>query len=836
MPNEREERLAELVKSALERPPESWAAFLNQECGPDAELRSEIESLLAQQEGSGGFLEEPALGFAAENLVRAGACAPGQIIGHYEIVSLIARGGMGEVYLAHDRQLQRKVALKLIRRGMDSADIVRRFRREGRLLAGLNHPNIAQLYGSGLTADGIPIFAMEYVAGQRLDEHCAELGLTTRQRLDLFRKICAAVTYAHQHLVIHRDIKPANIRVTAEGEPKLLDFGIAKLLDPEASLGGEQTLTLARVMTPEYASPEQVRGETVATTSDVYSLGVVLYRLLTGRSPYRTRMNRADEITRAITEQDPERPSTAAKAQEASDLSPSPHDSRSLRGDLDNIVLMALRKEPTRRYTSVGQFSEDIRRHLEGLPVIASKDTVGYRTSKFVARNRIAVAAAVLVGLAIIGGLMVSLWEAENARRQRDVAQRERLKAEKINTFLQDMLGAAAPEVKGVDVKVAEVLSEASRKARAEMAKQPDIMAEVLFTIGQTDVSLGLFSPAEVNLRAALETSLKANGALHPTTAKSMSWLGLALSYQDKVTEGETIARRAVELQRKLSPEGNGDLGVALYSWGMNLIQKGDPQAAEPVLKEAVELIRKHFGASHGYYLASLGLLGVAEERLGKLADAEMLYRRAIAVGRGVEPRFRIFLAQTSGYLGRLLTSKGAYSEAEDTLRQSENLYREIRGDSSSSIPLIQTNLGRVYFFKGDYAGAESEYRKALTLLPKVFPSEDSAIVNAKAMLGLTLTRLGKPTDGEPYLREALQSREKVLAADSPMIALTESGLGECLTAEKRYSEAEPLLLKGYAGARAKLGEQDAQTIEARHCLGTLYLQWKGPEAAKDFL
>src|SRR5438270_3055668 len=361
MPNERAERLAELVKSAVEREPESRAAFLEEECRSDPAMRAEIASLLQQQEGVSEFIEEPALHLAAESFLGQGALSAGQIIGHYEIVSLIGSGGMGEVYLAQDRQLNRRVALKRIRRGLNSEDIIRHFKREEHLLASLNHPNIAQLYGSGLTADGVPFFVMEYVEGQRLDDYCNERKLETKERLQLFRKVCSAVTYAHQRLVIHRDLKPANVRVTAEGEPKLLDFGIAKLIDVENAQGSGMTLTLQGVMTPEYASPEQVRGESMTTASDVYSLGVVLYELLTGQRPYRLTSRRPEEISRAITEQTPARPSSMSTL-------PQP---QSLRGDLDNIVLMAMRKEPARRYSSVGQFSADIQRHLEELPVIA---------------------------------------------------------------------------------------------------------------------------------------------------------------------------------------------------------------------------------------------------------------------------------------------------------------------------------------------------------------------------------------------------------------------------------------------------------------------------------
>src|SRR5437660_3838223 len=412
MPEQRAERLAELVKSAVECEPGSRATFLDEECRSDLAMRAEIESLLQQQEGASQFIEEPALHLAAESLIREGAFRSGQTIGDYEIVSLIGSGGMGEVYLAKDRQLHRRVALKLIRRGMDSEDIVRYFKREEHLLASLNHPNIAQLYGGGVSIDGIPFFAMEYVEGQRLDEYCDERGLGTKERLQLFRKVCSAVTYAHQRLVIHRDLKPANIRVTAAGEPKLLDFGIAKLLDSENAPSRGQTLTLQGVMTPEYASPEQVRGENMTTASDVYSLGVVLYKLLTGQSPYRTKTNRPDEIVRAITEQEPTRPSTAVKDRDSRsenrdsvDSRFTLHDSRSLRGDLDNIILMALRKEPQRRYSSVAQFSEDIRRHLDGLPVVARTDTFQYRAGKFAQRHRVAVAAAFLILLSLVGGI-----------------------------------------------------------------------------------------------------------------------------------------------------------------------------------------------------------------------------------------------------------------------------------------------------------------------------------------------------------------------------------------------------------------------------------------------
>jgi serine/threonine protein kinase len=300
-----------------------------------------------------------------------------------------------------------------VRRGLDTDDILSRFRAERQILAQLDHPNIARLIDAGSTEDGLPYFVMEHVAGEPISSFCDARKLDTEERLELFRSVCSAVTYAHQHLVVHRDIKPSNILVTGDGVPKLLDFGIAKVLHTD---GGQeaQTLTGTRVMTPEYASPEQVRGGTITTSSDIYSLGVLLYELLTGQKPYRLTTHTHDEISRAIVEQVPERPSGVAGGSSA--------DRKALRGDLDKIVLMALRKEPERRYASVAQFSADIERHLAGRPVLAHKDTVSYRAAKFIKRNKIAVGAALLVLLTLITGVIATAWQAKHATSQARIA------------------------------------------------------------------------------------------------------------------------------------------------------------------------------------------------------------------------------------------------------------------------------------------------------------------------------------------------------------------------------------------------------------------------------
>jgi serine/threonine protein kinase len=402
-------QLKELFRVAIEHEPLQRAAYLDQACADDPALRAEIESLLASHDDAEAFIETPAFASTLKEIIESTAGqVEGRRIGSYQLIREIGRGGMGTVYLARraDEQYEKLVALKVVRRGMDTEDIVRRFRNERQILASLDHPNIARLLDGGMTDDGLPYLVMEYVEGTPVGDYCDRHHLTTNERLQLFRTICAAVQHAHQNLVVHRDLKPSNILVTPDGTPKLLDFGIAKVLTPELSaLMIEHTRTEFRVLTPDCASPEQVRGEKLMTTSDVYSLGVVLYELLTGHRPYRSQRTPPHELARLICEQEPVRPSQAmadfglriadSTEPEPSSLHPKSEtrNPKFLRGDLDNIILMALRKEPARRYASVGRFSEDIRRHLDGLPVFARKDTFAYRTTKFVRRNRLGVAA-----------------------------------------------------------------------------------------------------------------------------------------------------------------------------------------------------------------------------------------------------------------------------------------------------------------------------------------------------------------------------------------------------------------------------------------------------------
>lgn len=419
-----------IVAEALEESSaEARAGLIKKRCGEDSELRREVESLLEQSTTAfEDFAKDRLQAFEREMSVLT----PGLRVGAYQVIREIGRGGMGAVYLARraDGAFNKEVAIKVLKRGTDTDEVLGRFQGEREILARLVHPNIARLLDAGTTKDGLPYFVMDYVAGKPITTYATQRGLSIRERLGLFRVVCSAVSYAHQNLVIHRDLKPGNVLVTDEGEVKLLDFGIAKLLDDS---NPEATLTIQRRLTPLYASPEQVRGEPVTTVSDVYSLGVFLYELLTGEPPYKLERHTSDEITKAICEQQPQKPSTTVgKADESSKLqAPSPHTGRTrplassklLRGDVDNIVLKALRKEPSRRYSSVDQLSEDIRRHLEGLPVHARKDTAAYRVGKFIGRHKVGVAAATLTAAALIAASITTASQAREARREKRLAE-----------------------------------------------------------------------------------------------------------------------------------------------------------------------------------------------------------------------------------------------------------------------------------------------------------------------------------------------------------------------------------------------------------------------------
>ena len=545
-------RAKEVFGAALTRASEERAAFLEEACGADAALRREVDDLLAAHEAASGFLSSP-IGLDTDGDVEAGGPDAGpQRIGPYQILDTIARGGMGTVYRAvrDDDAFRKIVALKLVRGGRHSDYFERRFRQERQILARLQHPNIATVLDGGTTEDGQPYLVMEHVEGQPITDFCAAQGMGSRERVALFRTVCGAVHYAHQNLVVHRDIKPANVLVDGHGVPKLLDFGIAKLLASGVDPDLAPTATVLPMMTPEYASPEQVKGQTVTTASDVYSLGVLLYELLAGRRPYEVQTDSLEAIVQAVCQTEPIAPSEAATARSE------------LRGDLDTIVLKALRKEPERRYRTAHDLSEDLRRHLEGLPVTARADTIGYRAGKFVRRHRTAVGAAVLVSASLVGGIVATTRQARLAQRRFDEARRL------IHTVIFDIQPkmGAVPGTTPLRKELIESTLQYLEALARDAGDNPALLRELSASYVQLARVQGLAGDANVgDVRGARRTlgeaqklverllKLDPNGpeSLHEAVSLER-YLAFSFLYEAAYAPAQQHARRTVELAERV--------------------------------------------------------------------------------------------------------------------------------------------------------------------------------------------------------------------------------------------------------------------------------------------
>ncbi len=849
-------QIDEIFQAALDHEPGTRSAFLDSACGSESELRSEVESLLASYE-KGGFTASSAFEDALKVLdQRSLRLGEGHRLGPYSVLREIGRGGMASVYLAAraDDAYQKLVAIKIIRRGLDTEDIVQRFRSERQILASLDHPNIARLLDAGSTGDGLPYFVMEYIEGVPIDQYCDEHKLNIPERLKLFQQACAAVSYAHQNLIIHRDIKPGNVFVTKEGVARLLDFGIAKLLTAGPAVG-ESTAGAVRRLTPAYASPEQVRGASITTATDVYSLGVLLYRLLCGRSPYLTGGESASQLERAICEEQPEKPSVAIGRHEGhqstSELFSSRHEAsanrlrRRLAGDLDNIVLMALRKEPERRYASVEQFSGDITRHLSNLPVIARPDARGYRAAKFVQRHKTGVFAAALVFASLTGGIATTLWQVHIARQERDRARVEQAKADRIKSFLTDMLGYSSPEytssnpTKNQDAKVSEVVDQAAKRANAELADQPEVLTEVQSTIGGVYEAQGRLEQAEALLRAARENSIRIYGLNSHQTVEISGALANALLGKGNATEADALFRQDLQIERQLMAQGHGNtknLAYALAGYGGMLDQRNDP-SAQAYLLETLKYSSAFMGKERTIIAMTYNDLSGEAYARGNDDEAERYIRAALDEYRKLPPATYVEMATSLSNLGALLIKKGRYSEAEPYVLEGLELRRRILGSAHVSTGMALYRLSDLRYRQARYDEAEAAARQSIEVFKRALsaPQDNTQFTNPVLQMGMILEKVGRLGQAEGYLRQALDIRLRLLPKGNQLIGKAEGILGECLTLEKRYQEAEPLLLDSYKVYKSSTVPGSTQRMEAAQRLELLYTKWGRPAQALSY-
>jgi serine/threonine-protein kinase len=783
---ERWDRLQRLFYEASGMEAQGRKAFLEAECATDPALRMQVESLILSSSDTAvtGVMES--LQFLAASAISVTA---GERLGNYEVVRELGRGGMGSVFLAvrADDEYRKQVAIKLMNVAIAGPEMLARFRSERQILADLDHPNIARMLDGGATASGLPYVVMEYIDGMPLDVYCRERSLGVAERLGLFRQLCDAVMYAHRNLIVHRDLKPANVLVGADGAPKLLDFGIAKLVRDD---GAPRTIVLTqvseRLMTPEYASPEQARGEAITTASDIYSLGVLLYELLAGRRPFEVEGRTAVEIQKTICDSEPRRPST--------------HGPRELRGDLDNIVLMAMRKEPQRRYASVDQFSEDIRRYLEGFPVIAREDTWGYRTGKFVRRHRWSVmAAAVFLLLLIAFGAAMALL-AKRVAAERDIANNERRNAEQVSQFLVDSFRLADRSgTQGRTLTAQEVLDRGSDRIFKQLADQPVVRAKMMNTMGEVYESLGLYDRAQLLLTNALQTH---------ATVESLSSLGQLADTKGEFGAAEAWYRKALSAEEKASGPASAETAAIRAKLGSALGESAKGEEAERLLRQSLATRESLFGKDSAAAADSLARLGRLKNAQQKFAEAEPLYRQALAIRRRALGPEDPETVNSIGDLAFLLNTRGNLNEAEKLQSESLALHRKLYGDSHILVADNLAALGILRFNAGDNEGAVAMDRQAADIFRTALGPASPQLAEDLIELGNALERMGRLPEAEARIREGLAMLTKLLGENHPETASARHNLVNILHDEGRNAEAEKLMTSIVAWQRG----EDAQS------------------------
>ncbi|MFC1573163.1 tetratricopeptide repeat protein [Candidatus Eisenbacteria bacterium] len=800
-------------------------AFLRRESGGDDSLVAEVLGLLTHDPGSVG----PIRAEASSNLV-------GSKIDRYSLLEILGSGGMGEVYLAEQKEpIQRKVALKIIKLGMDTKEVIARFESERQALALLDHVNIAKVLDAGATEQGRPYFVMEHVQGIPITGFCDRHRLSTRERLGLFSQVCHAIHHAHQKGIIHRDIKPSNVLVSrqnGDSVPKVIDFGVAKATSQRLTERTVFTEQGQLIGTPEYMSPEQadLTGLHVDTTSDVYSLGVLLYELITGALPFESGTLRAveyDEIRRIIREELPPKPSSrlSALGKRATDIASRRKTSisalnRQVRGELDWIAMRAIEKDRSRRYQSASELALDVERYLRDEPVVAGPPSTAYRLTKFVKRHKRAVGSLVVVIAALAMGLGFSttmFFRAESAREQ---AESEARKSERINTFLQEMLGSVNPTEQGRDVSVREVLDEAAAQIETELADQPEIQAAVRNTIGATYTALGLYDAAERHLREALATRQRVLGNEHPDVATGLNNLATLLQLRGKHAEAEPLFRQTIAMRRRLFGEEHPEIASALNDYATLLQFQGKYAEAEPVFRQALALRRKLFGEEHMQVAQGLGNLGLILRLQGKYAEAEPYYRQAIAMQRSLHGGEHPDLAANLHNLATLLMINGRYADAESLSREAVAMVKSCFGEEHPHTATCLVTLAGLLESQRKHAEAESMYKETLAIRKKSLGEEHATIALNLNDLATLLSTQGRYEEAESLYREALIMQEKILGEGHPDAARSLEGLANVLIDQGQAEQAEALLRRCLMIRRETLPEGHMLTASAEYLLG----------------
>jgi eukaryotic-like serine/threonine-protein kinase len=882
IPRARWQQIQSLFEQLIDTGENERAVHLTRACGNDVDLRSSVESLLK----SDARREDPllhAIGEAAESLLEDHQDRLiGTRVGPYRVVSILGHGGMSTVYRGErdDSQYQQTVAIKVLQHATLHPRLRSRLHSERHILATLDHPSIARLIDSGDLEDGTPYLVMEHVDGESIDTYCDSRTLFIRERLELFVQVCAAVQYAHRNLVVHRDIKASNIFVTDEGAPKLLDFGIAKLLAPE-SLSHTLPVTRLqeRILTPENAAPEQVLGRPITTATDIYGLGVLLYQLVTGRSPYRLLSYSQLQLERAICMDDPVRPSqmvisklSGEKDADRSRLSDrrglSPQRLRArLSGDLDAIIAMAMRKEPDRRYPSVEALADDLSRHLLGEPVRARQGDWRYHTAKFMRRHVVSVIAiaAVFVGLALFAGVM--LWENRRIELARDATAQERDRAQQVSAFLVDVFSQADPfNAQGREPTAKDLLDRGAEKISGNLSLLPEVRAQLLESIGLAYRRQGLSERAIPLFEQAVAIRRQERPLVNGHVAVALANLARALTDAGHLISAEADLEQAVALSEsdgEPRPVDTADILVQFGNFALNA--KSDPARASELFGKALNIYRNTIGNQNLQVAATLNGLADAAVWMSDYPLAEHYEREALSIFQETVSRNHPDNAVALATLGSILTQRGKYSEAEQVLNEALQIEHNVFGIDNPRIATTESDLGVLYdregdmpraigatetalkltrdrlgsnhyltgyyldslaalFLKtGDLPTAETDARQALAVYAQALPARHLYVASTHQLLGEVLLRRGSLALAEAEFRTALDMNLGLAGPASWRVARSEASLAWALIVRDKAAEGEPMLLAARAKLLTTVGPQHPATQQATARLAEYY-------------
>lgn len=869
MENDRWQRLQSLFHEAAELPPSARQEFIASRCGSDHQLAAEVAAMLEHDSHGGGILDRNLTQTARENLIDAAPVA--KEFGAYRVVRVLGEGGMGVVYLAERTDLHTQVAIKLLRDAWLSPARRERFASEQRTLAQLNHPFIARLYDASVLTDGTPYFVMEYIDGLPVTAYCRAKHSSIKQRLQLFRSICEAVQHAHSHAVIHRDLKPSNILVKDDGSVSLLDFGIAKQIE-SLELQVDQTMTGLRLMTPAYASPEQVRGDRIGISTDVYSLGVILYELLAGELPFDLSNLTPAEAVSIIAEYDPGKPSAAFKRAMSRNAGTDELSSAAW-SDLDVLCLTAMHKDPSRRYHSVEALIRDLDHYLDGEPLEARPDTWSYRATKFVRRNRSGVATATVVFALIIA--MASFFTVRLAKA-RDAALAEAARTERIQSFMTSLFQGGDPSAGPNDnLRVVTLLDRGLQQAQS-LSAEPKVQADLYQTLGSLYENLGNFDQANSLLNSALNLRKSLYGPDSPQAGDALVALGLLRDDQAQLPEAERLVREGLEVEKRHLPPTHPTVAKATTGLGKILEDRGSYDAAIGVLNEAVrlqttagpatpefasslyELANCHFYAGHYDTAESLNQrllpidrqiygdrhprvadvlvnLGAIRHDLGHYREAEQFERQALDIAQTWYGKDNPETASDLTILARTLVFENRYDEAISLLQRSLEIKERVYGKMHPSVASSLNELGNTAVRQGNYDAAVKHFTRMLDIYHAIYGQQHYLIGIATSNLAGAYAGKKEWSRAEELFRQAVQIFTQTQSPGHINTGIARTKLGRTLLRERRYGEAETESRGGYEILVKQMAPGASWIVSARKDLVEEYTALKQPDKAEKF-